>query len=232
MLYNLYIDESCHLENGISDVMCIGYVKEPANQHEQMKTDIKQIKVRHKTPFEIKWTKISKSRIGLYRELIDYFFSSDLQFRAILIKYKNKLNHNQFNQGSHDNFYYKMIYYLLRPNEAPHKYRIFLDIKDTRGREKLDKIKEVFNNYHANESPFTHFQHIRSEESQLLQLTDFFIGAINYKARKEHLKPNASETKKEIIKYLERESGYDISLGTEPWEKKFNIFDHQPKQMP
>ncbi len=229
MLYNIYIDESCHLENDPFNVMCIGYVKEHYPAHEQYVADIKAIKSKHKTPFEIKWTKISNSRSDLYHELVDYFFDVDLQFRGILVKYKDKLDHEEFNQGSHDNFYYKLIYFLLRPNELPNKFRVFLDIKDTRGREKLDKIKEVFDNHHGGESPFVRFQHIHSHDNQLLQLTDLFIGAITYKARDEHEKPEASTVKKEIIAHIEDRSGYDISMGTEPWEEKFNIFDHQPK---
>jgi hypothetical protein len=229
MDYNIYIDESCHMENDDFNVMCIGYVKEPRSEHEQIVQDIKLIKSKHKTPVELKWTKLSNSRRDLYFELIDYFFTSPLQFRSVLVKYKDKLDHDQFNQGSHDNFYYKLIYYLLRPNDFPDQYRVFLDIKDTRGREKLEKIGKVFSNYHRGNSPFIHFQHLRSNDNQILQLTDFFIGAITYKARNEHLKEGASHLKKELLNYIEKKAGYEISMGTEPWEEKFNIFDHQPK---
>ena len=229
--FNIYIDESCHMENDRFNVMCIGYVKEPQFLHEKIVRDIKSIKSKHNTPVEIKWTKLSNSRKGLYFELIDYFFSSPLQFRSVLVKYKDKLDHDQFNQGSHDNFYYKLIYYLLRPNESPDRFRVFLDIKDTRGREKLSKIEEIFANYHLGNSPYAHFQHIRSHDNQLLQLTDLFIGAITYKARNEHLKKDASSLKKEVLSYIEKKAGYDISMGTEPWEEKFNVFDHQPKSL-
>jgi hypothetical protein len=149
------------------------------------------------------------------------------------VKYKKNLDHEQFNQGSHDNFYYKMIYFLLNnpfTTNPEDEYRVFLDIKDTRGREKIAKIKEVFNNYHKGKSPFIHFQHIRSHESVFIQLADLFIGAVTYKSRGLTEANNASPFKKFIIEYLEKKSGYMLNEGTEPWETKFNIFDHQPRK--
>lgn len=232
MLYKIFIDESCHLENDHFPVMCIGYIKVPDFNYENIKNDIKTIKLKHNTPVEIKWSKVSNSRINLYKELIDYFFNSSLQFRCILVKYKDYLDHHQFNQGSHDNFYYKLIYFLLKPNSTDNDYKVFLDIKDTRGKSKLRKIDNVFTTLYHGTSPFDHFQHIRSEDNLFIQLVDLFIGAISYKARKQHKREYASKVKLEIIKYLEIKSGYLLNHGTEPWEEKFNIFDHQPRRMP
>ena len=232
-LYDIFIDESCHLEHDDSNVMTIGYVKAPNADLESIKDDLKKIKLKHNNIYEIKWNTVSNSRIPLYKELIDYFFSSQLQFRCIVVKYKNELDHEQFNQGSHDNFYYKLIYFLLNNqtvNPDNNEYRVFLDIKDTRGRDKIMKIKEVFENLHHGSSPFIHFQHIRSHEAVLLQLADLFIGAITYTARDLYNDKDSNEAKKRIIDYLETKSGYHLNEGTEPWETKFNIFDHQPKR--
>lgn len=225
--YNIYLDESCHLESDGFPVMCIGYIKANTETYETIITDLKRLKLKHHAPTELKWNKLSASRLVFYKDLIDYFFNQEaLCFRAILVKYKHDLKHNDFNQGSHDNFYYKLIYFLLRPNHTDFIYRVFLDIKDTRGRERLKKIKEVFNNYHHGESPFTSFQHLHSHDNVLIELADFFIGAITYKARGLKL----SKIKQDVIAYIEEKSGYHIDEGTEPWEKKFNIFDHQPKK--
>ena len=227
--FDLFLDESCHLESDHLPVMCIGYTKVDREHYQTIKKDLKSIKHKYHTPTELKWHKVSDSRKDLYFELIDYFFDNPVWFRSVLVKYKQKLDHDQFNQGSHDNFYYKMIYFLLRPNNDHHQYRVYLDIKDTRGREKLNKIDEVFSNYYQGNSPFIQFQHIHSHDNVFLQLTDLFIGAITYKARGLGEGPNANPVKKEIVEYIEERSGYMLDEGTEPWEEKFNIFDHQPK---
>jgi hypothetical protein len=124
-----------------------------------------------------------------------------------------------------------MVFFLLKSatNPPANEYKVYLDIKDTRGKEKLVIINNVLNNYYKEGSPFKHFQHIHSHENILLQLTDLFIGAITYKSQNHHLSPTANKAKVEIVQYLEAKSGYFLNEGTEPWETKFNIFDHQPK---
>lgn len=232
--YNIYCDESCHLKNDRMTVMCLGYTKIEYNDYLLLKNKIKAIKLKHNAPTELKWNTLSWSRFDLYKDLIDFFFESPIEFRCILIKNKQKLDHDQYNEGDSDNFYYKSIYYLLNnpyTNPAINLYRTYLDIKDTRGKSRLKKIEEVLHNKYHGKSPFIYFQHIRSQENEFIQFTDFFIGAICYKARGEYSKPDASKVKKEVIEYLEMKSGYNISEGTEPWEAKFNIFDFQAKSM-
>lgn len=232
--YMIFIDESCHLEHDHIPVMCIGYVKVSAGSMEQVKQEIKAIKQKHSIFHEIKWNTISNTHVDMYKELIDYFFQSSMQFRCVLVKYKFDLDHQSFNQGEHDNFYYKMVYYLLANQDTNPLYnccyRVFLDIKDTRGKSKLDKIQKIFSRKYDGESPFLTFQHIRSHESQFIQLADLFIGAVTYKARQLHQAEKGSMAKKILVKYLEMKSGYRLDEGTEPDEVKFNIFDHQPRK--
>jgi hypothetical protein len=150
----------------------------------------------------------------------------------MIIKEKQKLDHEEYNQGDSNLFYYKSVYHLLNNtylNPIDNQYRVMLDIKDTRGRNRLKKINEVFINKYQGKSPFIYFQHIHSHESDFIQLTDLFIGAICYKARGENQKEGASKVKIEIIKYLEEKTGYSIIEETKPWISKFNIFDFQQK---
>lgn len=234
-IYNLYIDESCHLQNDYSkSIMAIGYIKCAVDFDKEAKRLIKAIKVKHRNLSEVKWSKVSVSHLAFYKELVDFFFANPIEFRCVLIKYKERLDHEQYNQGSHDNFYYKIIYLLLNntyTNPANgNQYRAYLDIKDTRGREKIAKIKEVFANKYSGVSPFIHFQHIRSHESEILQIADLFTGAITYKARNLYKSENSNTAKNDLIDYIELKSGYTLDESTEPWETKFNIFDHQPKK--
>ena len=230
MVIYKYIDESCHLEHDNIPVMCIGFTGVEETEKNRIAEDIKQLKLKHHTPTELKWNKLSGSRIDFYKELIDYFFEQNIVFRCVLVKYKDQLNHNKYNEGSHDLFYYKMIYYLLKPHINGAQYRIFLDIKDTRSKFKLDRLDDFLTTQSIDKSCYKSFQHIRSEENVFIQLTDFFIGAITYKARKLHKKGKSAAIKKEIVKYLEYKSGYYIDQGTPPWEEKFNIFDFVPRK--
>jgi len=232
--YSIYIDESCHLENDKHPLMCIGYTKIASKNYTPYKAKLKEIKLNHNAPTEIKWNKLSNNRLAFYKAIIDFFFESEIEFRAILVKNKSQLNHSKFNKGDHNSFYYTLVFYLLRNpwvnfKENPHK--VILDIKDTRGKERLLKLdarlSQEYKKTFKKKSPFNFFQHIRSDENEFLQLADFFIGAITYKARGLHELENSSQVKKDIVKYLEQKSGYKIDDGTAPYENKFNIFDFQ-----
>ena len=229
MKYDVFVDESCHLEHDGISVMCIGYIKVPVRIYEELKKKYSIIKQQHRLKSEIKWSKFSVARLPFYKALADFFFDTPLEFRCGLLKHKEMLKHEDFNRGVHDNFYYKMTYTLLQPNPPGLEYRVFMDIKDTRGREKLKKIDELFQNYHQGDSPFVKFQHLRSHDNDFFQITDLFIGAITYKCRLIKGEVPVNEGKLEFIKYLEEKSGFVLNEATPSSYNKFNIFDHQPK---
>ncbi|MCO5949390.1 DUF3800 domain-containing protein [Mucilaginibacter flavidus] len=230
MTYDLFLDESCHLEHDDVSVMTLGYVKVPHLRSNELRMLLRRIKEKHNMKKELKWSKFSKAKIDLYKELVDYFFDTPIEFNCVLVKYKERLDHSDFNMGPHDNYYYRIIFYLLHPIPTEGNYRVFIDFKDTRGKEKLEKIHELLNEKCQGQSPFSHFQHLRSHENEFFQLTDFFIGAIAYKSRlKNEIDLPLNESKQDFISYLELKSGFSLDEGTAPWETKFKISDHQPK---
>lgn len=156
--YSFFVDESCHLEHDKSPVMCVGAICVPEDRYQQYKEDIKSIKQKHGILHEVKWNTISNTHVKMYKELVDYFFASEMGFRCVLVTYKDRLDNQSFNNGENDNFYYKLIYYLLYNPYAYNytqdfEYKVFLDIKDTKGRKKLDKITQVFANQFHGKSP-------------------------------------------------------------------------------
>lgn len=231
--YNIYIDESCHLEHDKSEVMCIGYTKINQEDYTALKNVIKAIKLQHKNPMEVKWNKLSMSRWSLYKELIDFFFRSNIEFRSVLIKNKKNLGPVRFNREDKNSYYYKTLKQLLnnKVSDDDDFYRVFLDVKDTRGKTRLVLLESELAERHKEKSPFIHFQHLHSNENEFLQLTDLFIGAICYKARNEYSQSNASLIKQKVVNYLEECSGYLLDDGTEPWETKFFIQDFQVKPL-
>lgn len=101
VLYNVYCDESCHLENDHISTMALGAIWCASNDLPSTIAKIKEIKKKHGVShsFEIKWTKISPAKKDFYIALINYFFDEpSLHFRSIIIPDKTKLNHGKFNQ--------------------------------------------------------------------------------------------------------------------------------------
>lgn len=223
--YNIYCDESCHLENDPHKAMVLGAIWCAKDDRQQLFDRMKEIKIKHgfKHNFEIKWNKVSQSKIAFYREVINFFFDSDkLNFRALVVADKHELEHDKYEQ-THDEFYYKMYFDMLKVIISPHaSYYIYLDLKDTQGYEKVEKLHEVICNAHYDFSKnvIKRIQEVRSEEVSLLQLTDLIIGALCYL----HRGLNESAAKLELIELIKKRSGYSLTQKTLPTERKFNLF--------
>ena len=76
--YNIYCDESTHLENDHQPFMLFGYVQIAYNELRIAKEQIKEIRRKYNYTDEFKWTNIHESTFKVYDELIEYFFSSNM----------------------------------------------------------------------------------------------------------------------------------------------------------
>ena len=237
---NIYCDESCHLQNDGIDVMAVGAIWCKSSNIEGISKKIKDIKLKHglkptfkknrslhKPAFELKWHKVSNSKLKFYEELVDFFFDDDnLHFSVLIVPSKSALDHEKLEQ-THDGFYYltyfKMLKIILNPD---YTHKIYLDIKDTRGNEKIVNLKEYLINTHYDYSQqiVKKIQQVRSHEVELIQLADLFVGAIAYI----HRGLKTSNAKLQLLEQIKRRSTYSLIKPTLVKERKFNIFIWQP----
>jgi hypothetical protein len=231
MDYNIYCDESCHLEHDKQPIMVVGGMWCPKEDVKKISEQIREIKNRQKACGEIKWVRVSKSRQDLFLEFVEYFFKTpSLNFRCLVVDEKSKLNHGYFNQGSHDSFYYKMYFYMLRNILKPEqRYNVYLDIKDTRSAQKLANLKDILCNnvYDFTQQMIGNIQNIHSHESEILQLADLFIGAISYYNRN----LSANVTKRNVVQSIMNHAGQNLSRTSPPWVDKFNLFIFTPSEV-
>lgn len=227
--YNIYCDESCHLEHDHQKAMVIGAVWCPLAQRAVIARQIREIKVRHglAPDFEIKWSKVSPKKVEFYLELIDFFFNDPrLHFRAIVVPDKSKLNHAAFDQ-THDDFYYKMYFRLLQVIfRSGNCYRIYIDIKDTKSEAKKNRLHDYLSNakYDFNKEMIERIQQVHSHEIEQLQLADLLIGALAYL----HRGLTTSKAKEAIIERVKKLSGLSLLHSTLPSEQKYNLFIWEP----
>jgi predicted nucleic acid-binding protein len=247
--FNIYCDESCHLENDRIPVMVLGSVWCPEKRAKEISERIREIKQKHSLlspddlrrpkshQFEIKWTKVSPAKVQFYLDVVDYFFDDDdMHFRGIVID-KTVLDHAARRQ-SHDDWYYKMLFRLLEPVIDPeYQYRIYLDIKDTRSEQKRAKLEAFLRT--ASHDYDSHIvasvQQIRSHESEILQVADLLIGAIAYHHRQRHgdllSRPGAlSQSKLHVIRRIQQRSRKSLERNTFLRESKFNLLCWQPRE--
>lgn len=230
-LINIYCDESCHLESSAITVnnryMVLGAIACPIKDKDAIFQEIKEIKRQNKLKefSEIKWTKVTRNKLAAYEALTNYFFSCEqLSFRAIIID-KNQLQHDKFNH-THDQFYYKMYWQMLEWFIDPkNSYHIYLDIKDTQGYLKIEKLHEVLCNSHHdfNKQVVARIQEVRSHENVLIQLADLLIGSISYANR--YPQGGQSDAKQRIVDLIKTRTGLSLVRSTSLGARKFNLFN-------
>ena len=227
---NVYCDESCHLEHDRIPTMAWGAVFCPIHETRAVSESVRTLKAEHglATDFEAKWTKISPAKTDFYLSLAELFLASgQLRFRGLVVPDKSLLDHASFDQ-SHDDWYYKMYFTMLRPVLSDqNRYRIYLDIKDTRGGAKTRRLREVLSNslHDFSCQRIEQVQQIRSHESELLQITDLLVGALTYANR--GLAKSAAKTA--VIARLRSKLGPNALSHTSPWNaSKFNILVWNP----
>lgn len=222
--YNIYCDETCHLEHDGEKIMVIGGIKCPTASRKQLSAEICEIKKKNNIPImaEIKWNKVSPCNIEYFKDLIDFFFSHDeLEFRAVAVD-KTKLRHDEFKQ-THDEFYYKMYFYCLSGlvSTRDENY-IYLDKKDTKGTSKIARLKYYLSQktHDFDQQKIKRIQCVNSKELPILQLADLIIGAVGYINRGIEKR---SAAKMELVSYIIEKTGYLLTKSTFLSERKFNL---------
>jgi Protein of unknown function (DUF3800) len=223
--FNMYCDENCYLENDHLGVMVLGAVWCPQEKVHEINLRLREIKLQSGLAgdFEIKWTKVSPAGAQLYQRALDYFFDDDdLHFRALIVPDKSKLRHNEFGQ-SHDEWYYKMYFDMLKVLLSPTaRYCIYVDIKDTRGGAKVARLRDVLSNnmYDFSRQIIGRIQIVRSDEVAIMQLTDLLVGTVSYANRELH----TSVAKQALVERMRQRSGYTLMKTTLYREDKVNLF--------
>ncbi|MBC8486205.1 MAG: DUF3800 domain-containing protein [Ignavibacteria bacterium] len=213
--FNIYCDESTHLLKDGMPYMIIAYVSTAYNQLKQHNQYIKLLKAKHKFKGEIKWSSVSRSQYPFYNDVIEYFFATDLKFRAVIVN-KSKIDETR-EEFTYNDFYFRMYYQLLYHKIDPcNTYNIYLDIKDTSSQSKLVTLRRIL----KIEKAIRNIQFIKSYESYLMQMTDLLMGTINY-----HLRGLTSVVAKtNLIKKIEEHTKISLKESTPKSTDKFNLF--------
>ena len=98
--------------------MAWGAVYCPADGSRAIAEAVRALKAKHGLAhdFEAKWTKVSPAKVHFYLALVDLFLADErLRFRGLVVPDKDLLDHSRFDQ-SHNDWYYKMYFTMLRPD--------------------------------------------------------------------------------------------------------------------
>jgi hypothetical protein len=223
MDFEIYADESGleALKNKAAHTYCaIGGIWIPAENRNELKAGLKAIKLKYNIKGELKWKKMSPSFYDLYKDVIDYFFSTPfIRFRVILVE-ANLVDNVRFNNTDAELGFYKFYYQLLHHWIYDfNSYDIFLDHKINRKKGRFHDLEKVLDNANLT-SDIKKVQALPSHEQLGIQLADVLTGLVASKMNG----GVTSQSKLNLIKYVEDVFLKKVIAPTPKWEEKFNVF--------
>lgn len=226
MKIDIYCDESRleFLESQENGFMVIGSLWLPREKREELKSQIKALKVKHQFNVEIKWTKISYKMLDFYKELIDLFvnYKEFHFFKAIVVdtqKINFEYHHNNSDIGFYK-FYYQVLVHKMNTATRHNDYYIYVDDKTNKVYKPLPLLKKILNNaIYTGEVKL--IEPKRSFENLFLQYVDILIGLVSYGYNTEEMRG----AKKELYDYACEVLEVKLNKKTVKKAQPFNIFE-------
>ncbi len=225
MKFEVYCDEAYPdlftSKNPNAHYLMIGSLWLPSELRLELKEKIKGIRAKHNAWGEIKWSKISASKLLFYFELIDLFafYGTDMRFRCIAVEreHVNLQFHNQDGELGFYKFYYQLLHHWIQDfNE----YDIYCDVKKNRDPLRLHTLKKYLDASNIS-STIKNIQSLPSRQLVLIQFCDFLLGAASSRMNNTLRVGSAKEA---VVQYLEKSLGVEKLIKTVRDEQKFNVF--------
>jgi len=223
---HVYCDESRHLPYDGESCFLLGMLSCPAEKVKAAHAELSALWKAHGLPphFESKWTKVSPGKLDFYQALVEWLFDTeDIAFRTLILPDKQRL-YAALPDDSRDFLYYRLYYQLLRGAIEPeNRYRVFMDLKDTRGRQKRKELEQLLHQDADDDdgNVIQTLQHVHSHDIRLLQICDLLLGAVGFARRDQQ--PNESKAKRAIVSLIEDRLGQSLTMDTPPGTEKINL---------
>lgn len=221
--YHVYADES---RQDAHRYMLYGLVFVPRGEAEQaLLDDIAAFREKENLTAEMKWGKVSKGMLHVYKRYADIFFAHPAAEFKCLVVDTHKIDYRAFHDNDRETAFFKFYYYALSRNLDPaHEYVVFADDRQTKRTLRWFELQAQVN-YHwlrqgEKAAVVRSLQPVDSKDHDLLQLADLFIGAIGYDLDEY----NTSEHRLEFVRHVAQRVGCD-SLRTH-WGRgtRFNVW--------
>lgn len=227
MNYEVYCDEAFPdlftSKKSTKKYLTIGSLWLEKSIRNDIKEKITVIREKHNVWGEIKWNKISDSKINFYFDLIDLFMSYgfDLRFRCIVVNSEAvdlKLHHENDAELGFYKFYYQLLHHWILDFNT---YTVFCDTKTNRDPKRLNELKKCLSLSNLS-SQILNVQALPSKEVVLIQLSDFLLGMASARMNNTLIDDSA---KSKVVKKLERKLNIEKLKPTYQSELKYNIFN-------
>lgn len=186
---------------------------------------------------EMKWGKVSPSKLEAYRRVIDAFFwdggLASADFHCIVVD-TSKLDDVRFNGGSREIGFNKEIYQLASKCARlyPSLFHLYPDSRETTQRP--EDLRQILNSGRRKQGdgrdwPFRRCQFRDSKDTPLLQLTDILLGSVAYQVNQHYRAENSSVAKQSLSQHVMNWANVSDPLRDTAKSGKFTIWHRQLK---
>lgn len=225
-MLNFYCDETYPMEHDKQPFFILGCVYLAREEAATAAKKIIQIKRKYGygPDYEVKWTNINGKNVSMIREIIGYAFSnSHIHIRVVIDDNKDGKRFSL--NGTHEQIYAAIYRALIKKPLERSLYEnitgahLYFDVRNTQSDKNGKKLCRSLASSLPNIK--IHSTIVDSEQVQLIQIIDLFIGACSYEER--GLETNVH--KLEILNVIRKLSGRKrISASTPASQRKFNVF--------
>lgn len=199
---NIYVDESSQTKHRF---LVLGGIILPATDVPAFNSAVSRARLPELPKGELKWVKVSRSKLEAYKRAIDVFFDGISEF--VLLEFHSLvvdtplLDDKRYNNGSRDIGFNKEVYQLLMKFGCMYQRGVFHAYPDRRSTtQETEDLRLMLNRGRASKGdqrdwPFRRLHFRDSEKEPLLQMVDLLIGSIAFRLNGHHLAENASPAK-------------------------------------
>lgn len=226
---HIYCDESCQTHHRY---MVFGGIIIPLSNKDAFRAAVEIWRRDNNMTAEMKWGKVSATKLDRYKEWVDLFFlligAGRIHFKSVVFN-THEIDYATYHQGDRELGFYKFFYQLLVNKFGPYaksdedRLLVFLDRRKTRYR--LRNLRDVLNNgirkKYGLANVLRSVEPLDSKKSDLLQMTDVIIGAIGYHWNDHHTRAAASKARVELAEYIAVKAKLSTLKQETPWAQRF-----------
>lgn len=230
-LVNVYCDESRYT-NPFEQYFLIGCLYCDRKQKGLIEARLKQARRASGFNPELKWSNVTEAKLPYLNQILQIFFTSEINFRCIIIDKSKLKRYRQQLAASEELSFYKFYYLLLRGIlREKEGYYVFLDQRTKTYEKRIGDLQKYLTvaltklNRDLETKYLQQIQEVRSEESIFIQVADLFMGAVGYYWNGFR----GSSAKVKFIDNLTQRLGRtDLKFSSQLYDEKWNQFVWEP----
>jgi len=208
MVY-IYADESC---KDAHKYLILGGLCLEFKDVDPVLQALTNVRFHHNTHGEVKWIKVSNSKLQFYMDFVDVFFdfaTTDVLHFHCLIADTTTFNHKLHNGGDAEIGFNKLIFQLLLHKFGRNygkNYSLYAHLDERVTKDSPDKMRPMLNaalrKREIGTNPFKRISFQNSKSTDILQLNDLLIGAIGFRRNGHHLRDGAAPHKVMLANHI------------------------------